>query len=203
MSGPAPAEVYALVDELPDEFALTSDGRGNCIEASRLAVAAWRRMGLDCKPVACDVMAFNSVARVLHSARVPIREWPEFAWSVGVRSGGRDEHDGTGREPFRRFGWGGHVVVHGVGWFADLTAVQFNRPAKRIHVPGAVVGPLVDDVGVEHPLDDGGLIRWYWRPELRSYRSTPAWRQDVERRPLDELIECVRERMEAATCSDR
>lgn len=194
----APAEVDALVELLPEQFAWSDAERtkGNCIEVSRIAVAVWRRLGIDCKPVACDVVALNAAGRVLADTKVPIASWPSFAWSVGAESGGRIEHDGSGVEPHRLTAWSGHLVVHGRDWFADLTAQQFSRPDKRIVIDGAIVGPLNDGVGVEIGLDDGAVLRWYWQRAISSFRSTPAWRTDVQRELIDGLVERVRQHVE-------
>lgn len=181
-----PPELHALVDILPSRFALvdpreSSSGgpRGRCIEGTRLATAVLRHLGVDAAALACDVVAANRAGVALLAEGVPATEWPPHAWSIGVlcdipRSGANRQ------EPGRRRGFAGHVVACGDGWFCDLTAQQFHRPERGLVVDAALAGPYDPAVArVSHDLPRGAVLVWKWRPEVRSYRTTPAWRQDV------------------------
>ncbi len=196
-----PPEVRALCRILPDDFAIVdpseadaNDGirRGRCIEATRLAVGVMARLGIAARPMACDIAAINAVALPLVKAGAPASTWPPDAWSTGTscdayRSGANRS------EPYRRgAGFAGHVVVVGNDWFCDLTVEQYHRPHIGIRIPGVIIGPYGGDGGVVIPLAGGGELVWWWRPEFRSYRTTPAWRQDVDYRLTTALAERVR-----------
>lgn len=194
-----PLVVEALVEALPDDFATTvgiQGRKGRCIEAVRIVTAILPRMGVPCRPLACDVRAAGSLALDLLARRVPPARWPDQARIVEVECDA-EVSGASFQEPNRRKGFGGHLVVVGDDWFLDVTAPQFHRPDRGIHVPGALSGPYdpADD-GVEHSLDEGGLIRWLWRPEVARWRRTPAWRQDIPHHSAETLSAAIRRRLE-------
>lgn len=198
---PVPPEVDALVAFMPDDFAIVrqtpAGPKGRCIEATRIGVAFLRAAGVECWPMACEVQALNPLARRLTEQGVPIALWPDDAWSVGVRI---EEVPGdSADEPHRRVGFSCHVVIRGPGWFCDLTAPQLHRPDRGIHVPGAIAGPAGDDRGVEVTMSDGSVIRWFWRPDFRRYRNTPAWRQDVPHELVARARAAIREKVTASS----
>lgn len=195
----APAAVNRLVEVLPEWVAVIGYReveargqrmrvpRGNCIEASKLAVAVWRRLGIECKAMACDVDAANATGLLALAASGG--RSIGAGWSVGVRCEPDAEANSLVIDRNPEGSFFGHLVVVGDDWFADVTAAQFHRPEIGIHVPGAVVGPYdPEDQGVQRLLDGGGMIRWYWRPEWKRWRVTRAWRQDVPRDLVDALI---------------
>lgn len=195
-----PAEVSALVRLLPDDFATTInpiDGRrrGRCVEACRIVRAVLGQLGVQTRPMACDVMAANAQAVELINQGLPAQSWGVGAWSIGCCC------DSTrpapiSDEPARKRGFGGHLVLVGDGWFVDLTAQQFHRPELGIVVASALVGRWHEDqVAAELDLPRGGLLRWLWRPEIRSYRTVPAWRQDVGSEDTRNLVAAVRARL--------
>lgn len=182
----AEADMAALIRTLPADFAMveaheTADNRrkGRCVEATRIAVAVMRRLGHDVGPLACDVMAANSAAWRLIGERVPVTRWPPNAWSKGAMCDLTPSAP-IRQEPGRRKGFGGHLVVVGDGWFADLTAEQFHAPDLGILCADAIIGAYRPDEATELSLPRGGHVMWSWRPEVRSYRTVPAWRQDVD-----------------------
>ena len=200
-AGGVPAEVEHLVAVLPEGWAVTTEtpdgsARGRCIESTRLALAVLAELGVGCRPMACEVMVFNQAAWERYQARTPKADWPAGCWSVGVAVEG-GETGGSLTEPYRRPGWAGHLVVHGGHWFADFTAEQFHRPAHGITMTGAVVAPVDPEaVGVQAEMETGGTVAtWWWRPEVRGYRTTPAWRQDIPRTTVVGLAGLVRRRM--------
>lgn len=199
MSRYLPPEAEALVETLPDSFATTIgiEGlKGRCVEASRIAVAVLSKMGTSCRAMACDADALNAAAEAARLADTPSNEWPVDAYSVGMRCDdtvtGRNFH-----EPARRRGFAGHLVVVGDDWFVDLTAAQLSRPDRGIVIPGAMAGPYVPgDTGVQCLLGDGAALRYFWRPEIAHWRTTPAWRQDIPPLLMDAAIRAIRHRLD-------
>lgn len=180
-----PPEVTRLVEILPAGFAVTKEnGRGRCIEAARLATAVLRRAGVGARPMACDVVAFNADALALFDQGVPITDWPPTAWTRGASC----DHDHPGpnlSEPYRRVNPGGHLVVASTvddTWFVDLTVQQYHCPEQGIVIEAAIAADEVDwdHGGIRWPLSTGGAVEWYWRPQIKAFRTTPAWRQDVD-----------------------
>lgn len=204
----APPEVDAFVDLLPSCFPLVKGlkgWKGRCIEACRLATALLPKIGVPCKALACDVNAVNAKAFELMTAGVPVSQWPKStdAWWVAIRC----DYPSSGanfQEPDRRRGFGGHLVVVGEDWFLDLTAQQLHRPQYGILVRHPLTGPYDPaERGVEHLLDRGGRVHWYWRPEVKRWRTTPAWRQDVSRDLIKAMATAVAKRMEGAPDGER
>lgn len=85
---------------------------------------------------------------------------------------------------------GGHVVIVGkVGsskFLLDLSAYQFNRPARGIHIPEArLVGfrkPLVGSWAVGSQLAGGGLLGWRAHPKehASTWQQAPDWTLPAE-----------------------
>lgn len=138
---------------LPEDFATTRgpDGRrrGRCVAATRVARAVLADLGVQSRPLACDVMAANAAAVRLIAEGIGADGWPPAAnaWSIGSRCDSTPPAP-IANEPDRRRSFGGHLVLVGHGWFADLTAQQFHRPQLGILVPGAIVGPYDEDLVV-------------------------------------------------------
>lgn len=190
-------DLRALADLLPPTFAMveaheTADGRrkGRCVEATRIVVAIMRRLGHEAGPLACDVIAANRAAAALMAARVPITAWPPEAWSMGALCDITPSAPIL-QEPGRVKGFGGHLVVAGARWFADFTVEQYHRPSRGIVLGTAILGPR-DGESAEIDLPRGGRLMYTWRPEVRRYRTVPAWRQDIDHHFEAELVERVR-----------
>lgn len=184
----APPEVGRLIEWLPDDFWRAGPNVGRCIEAARICVAAWRRAGVDCKAVACDVWAFNAKGWGLANLNVAAADWPADAWSVGCDCDDRSLHTSRSDGSTSRFN--GHVVIVGAGWLADVTAQQFHRPSKGIVLHGAVLAERPDDERepVAYRADTTTVV-YRLRPEMASWRLTPAWRQDLDYATLDRLVD--------------
>lgn len=200
MTDIGPPEVRAFVASLPDDWATViglQGEKGNCIESARLATTVLPKLGVPCTAMACDVIVSNRSASDLIDHGVPLADWPPGAWSVGVDC----DYQSPGasfQEPERRRGFGGHLVVVGDGWFLDATAPQFARPRQGIVVLAALVGPYDPEVpSATYDLPRGGTYSWRWRPEVKRWRTTPAWRQDISRQLLDAMTDAIARRMEA------
>lgn len=156
-------------------------------------------LGVDHKPLPCAVWAANAAGLALADAKVPVEEWPEEAFSIGV------DPDYTPPGPTRLDQWWGHLCIAGSDWLMDLTAQQFHRPQRGVIVEG---GLLVTDLPVDLTKDNtqmleadlrgGGTIRYISRNELARWRMSSAWRQDVAPQIIDmvcsSVIDKLRER---------
>jgi transglutaminase-like putative cysteine protease len=166
---------------LPKEAAVVDAGgkqRGRCIEVTRIAVAVLRRLKIPARALACDTIVFNEAARALYDSGVPVEDWPSAAWSGGTMCSTPQQGPNLS-EPHRVAGFGGHLVMAGDGWFADYTLQQYHRPARGVIITAAFCAEVVfGSCGARLELDHGGVVEWYWRPQVKSYRTTPAWRQD-------------------------
>lgn len=175
---------------------------GTCIETTRAAVAVLRRLRLDARPLPVAVHAVNARAELLHVRRVPVEQWPSDAWSVGIVDLGVQSYDSLD-EPSRRTGWAGHLIVAGPDWLLDLTAQQFSRPDHDLHIDGAMLGLSLrfdpTREGTRVALPRGGAIRYLPQPWHKAWRSTPAWRQDIDPRRLAAFVEVVRRRADRRT----
>lgn len=196
---PAAAErdLRALCDLLPPSFAMveaheTADGRrkGRCVEATRIVVAIMRRLGHQAGPLACDVIVANRAAVEMMARRVPLTKWRPGAWSVGAVCDITPSAPIL-QEPGRLKGFGGHLVVAGAGWFSDMTAEQYHRPDRGIVLSTAIMAPLTPK-STEIDLPRGGRLMYTWRPEVRSYRTVPAWRQDIDHDFETDMVARVR-----------
>lgn len=144
-----------------------------CILASRTAVETFRYFGVDAEAVPVTVIVCNAVAFPLLQSEVPLADWPETAWSIGVGLGGTNP---TGYEA--------HMVVRipDVAW-VDLTAGQFSRPQRGIPVPDVIW--LEATNGTDGPgrqwrhaqLHDDA--HYLWRElDDQSFRDAPDWRRN-------------------------
>lgn len=204
--------IDAFVETYPDGLSVEG-GRGTCIETSKVAVAVLGRLGVACKAVAADVGAFNASAWLAYQAGVPFEEWPKGAYSVGVGCGIQEIDEtslASAQEPHRTSGFVGHVVVVGDDWLLDMTAPQLHRPDHGIIVVGPVLVGPVPGIGGKDPYSvdlavAGSMTRisYVTRPEIKRYRTSPAWRNDTGfREAVDTLVERTREHMEGANVGD-
>jgi len=173
------------VTSWPDGTAIDeATGQGACIESARLLVDALRRLGIsDARALAVDVVYGNAASKAVRST--PIEDWPPEAYTVGAVIGDPGITPRSAREPGRRKGFVGHVVVVGEDWLIDMTAQQFHRPDHGIVIEGAVCAGGLDGISskqrheLELDLPEGGWVRYVTRPEVKSYRTSNAWRNEV------------------------
>lgn len=129
------------------DFALTtrqatSDNFENvntCILTSRIGLGVLERFGLKARLQPVHVLAQNIAAYHLAHQQVPVEQWPDDAWSVGV---------GPGMEARPRH-WPGHLVIvlrqpGSPRVLIDLTADQFDRPERNLKVGGPVFMNIAD-----------------------------------------------------------
>lgn len=186
-----PVEILRVVEVLPDAFAWAETGRGRCIEAARLLTVVSQRLSIPVRPLACDVTVMNLAAVTAADQDLPMLEWPADAALLYASCDGENPSTASLTEPYRHSAFPGHLVVAGLGWFLDATAPQFSRPDHQIDIGGAISGPYQpDEPSTAVVLDNGVAVSWRWRPEIKSWRNTPAWRQDIPGHLL-ELLEAV------------
>jgi hypothetical protein len=104
-----------------------------CIETARALHETLQAFKLPSKLLPVDLLVQNPLAFKLSRDDVPISDWPEQAWSVGVM----DSPNAKAENDKRTGGWEGHMLVRVArDWLCDPNAGQFFRPGK-INMPDA------------------------------------------------------------------
>lgn len=164
-----------------------------CILAAAVSREALKYFGLgpktDVVPVAAT--ATNEDGYEYVRAEVPAVAWPDEAWAVYAGSQSKDLDPGRG--------WSGHMAVLVDGYYVDLTAAQFDRPAKEIETGGALLihrsqFELVEFGGGSYwhvPLVKGHYL-WHPEPKNDRYRGTPDWTRN-RRHFAGDVIRYMRE----------
>lgn len=116
------------------------DAANTCILTTRVGQMVLDEFGISSRPTPVFVTVHNREAWDLSQHGIPVSQWPETAHSVGVNE---DSHLS------RQTGWNGHLVLlvrqpgH-LRLLVDLTADQFDRPARNLVVGGPVFMDLPD-----------------------------------------------------------
>lgn len=104
-----------------------------CVLASKVLLVSLTEAGIEAWAEPTYAVASNAASWPLRS--VPFEQWPDAAWSVGVRPGDRIS---PGSYP-------GHLVVmayiDGGLMLVDGSAGQFSRPLKNMTIPSVLVVP--------------------------------------------------------------
>lgn len=142
-----------------------------CIAASRVGVTVLQRFGIDGHGETVVAMAGNAAFRF----------WRDGGFKGEPPSGARVVEIDTTVERTPKT-YPGHVVivgrVQGKYFMLDLSAPQFDRPAKQIHVSEGIYA-LTDTRPGRLTLDlpGGGFIAYGAHPDpLLSFRDSPDWR---------------------------
>jgi hypothetical protein len=152
----------------------------HCINGTRVAVQALRRLGIKAKPISVGFMLFNKAAHDLMVADVPIARWPEHAHSLGRGPG----HNGAPASPGM---WDGHLIAEGDGFTLDLSAGAMNRPGKIESKPWVIWQNLPPTGQVCLEQDNGQVMyleRW---PANNGWRQSPGW-QRLHGAEVDEIL---------------
>lgn len=170
-----------------------------CVLSTRIGLAVLEAVGVPAIAQPVFVTVYNREGWRLTQERVPVDEWPEDAHSVGVDP--QNLFKGGG-------GWNGHLVlvIRVPGQprtLIDLTADQFDRPAKGMLVGGPVFMDIAPDA-VWSPRDPlftmagtGGDLLVSYRPmppgqsAARVWRDSPDWNVSEDR--LAEFVEVILE----------
>ena len=145
-----------------------------CILATRTLGAVFERLnGWSWEALPCASLAANAAAVELLEARVPVEEWPEVAWSVGVDDDPADVNPGR---------YAGHLVLvldTGAGLqLVDGALGQFSRPHRGLVVPEMVRFDIEDAWAPVHSVEFEAGTKVMWRPSKRlgkSHRVAPDW----------------------------
>lgn len=143
----------------------------SCVATTRVLLAALRNLGVRAKPYAVGVLVFNKAGWELSEQQVPIEQWPDEAWTLGVTA--------TGAVSGKR--WDGHLIavaadpVAARWWLLDGSLDQLSRPAK-----GIVLRPLAMPLQVPgQPItftDESGTRVIYASPQSAGrWRDAPDW----------------------------
>lgn len=164
-----------------------------CIAASTIVSDALSFFGVECEPMAVDIIAYNKAGREASDAGLPISEWPDEAWSVG------SDHD----RPVGGPGYDGHLVVYFPGkGFVDLTCNQYRKPDKGIAVEAPIWVELPDDYEMgkwlELPRPDGTKVVYRLRPDQKRWKHAKDYRSPYRKRFAGEMIRHIRGVMAAS-----
>lgn len=139
----------------------------HCILGARVAVEVGRYFGVPITERSTDTLVANALAWKLIGEAVPVEEWPDEAWTIGVN------HESPGN------GYPGHVIAESEHFVIDLSAAQFARTKKGIKGE-ALLAPKLDGFDWSASLvissaDDGTVI--VYKPMTdTTYKTAPDWR---------------------------
>ncbi|KQP62920.1 hypothetical protein [Nocardioides sp. Leaf285] len=176
-----------------------------CVATTAIGVRVLEHYGITARPTSVWVSAINGKGFRLREQGVHPSQWPDDAWSIGVRPGMRATDVSLDA---RTGGWDGHLVLilrrpGGGRTLIDLTADQFDRPQRDLHVHGPVFMDIPRESAwtprdpmsaITHrgasPEQSGSAsanptIVEYWPtppadPETRRWRTSPAWTSVME-----------------------
>lgn len=145
----------------------------SCIASTRIGIDVLRGFGLRSYPIATRVVAYNAAAARLVTARVPVDEWPDEAWSVGIQGSGVSK---AGE-------WDGHLVIglrdsDGREGVLDLSADQMSRPTRGLEITPILFHPPTWPFGATLA---NGVVIAYGKIKSRSFKSSPDWSKDRAR----------------------
>lgn len=140
----------------------------HCINGARVVTRALEKLGIPSRAVSVQFLLFNRPAWMLFNQDVPLSEWPDEAWSLGIGPNVTAAVRGTK--------WDGHVVVEGEGWVLDISAMQFNRPGRIVIDGPRLLPPLPTNGKFLELHDERGqvLLIKPW-PENNGWRSAGGW----------------------------
>ena len=155
-----PVTVVKAIAEHVRAAVLTRYAADSCIASTAVFIDVGNWLGLGTSPVAVNVLAANPAALqvMAEDPMPPVDQWPPDAWTVGVNAD----------QPAREGGWPGHLVavLHGRrDRLVDVSADQFDRPARDLRCPSPALGRLPDGWGagaecVTHLHRYGTMLRW-------------------------------------------
>jgi hypothetical protein len=173
------AELWAEGDPFNYDFG----GLGFCVEVSRLGLEVLQRVGVNAKPLPCELMIAN-LSGTQHIIRnVPVSQWPDDAWSLGVLA--RDNPLGSP--------WNAHLVIEwtgrsGVTGLLDLDLGRHSRPDYGICLrPTSYAWPDGNTESMWGMLGDDSFVRWTAARHLTNFKRVEAWRQ----RPDPALVSTI------------
>lgn len=174
--------VAVVREEVLKEFHADS-----CIASVKILSEVLDYFGHSSEPLPVIVCVFNAPAFQSLTAGIPMEDWPEEAWSVGIT--------GTGESKEKR--WDGHLVAMVDGkWLVDPSLDQASRPARNI-----TMSPVVLDATEWNEHDrkdtwswqraDGVTLMYKLMPKPGMWRNAPDWtskRESARRRVVGSAI---------------
>ncbi len=109
----------------------------SCVLASRVANEVFDYFGIPNEVIPVSAIAMNEKMDNYWKQSVPMEQWEDDAYSVGVMPdiritpNGIDRRDGMGFE--------GHLIVTTPSYLLDLSALQFHRPKYNIVTNGPLI----------------------------------------------------------------
>ena len=148
----------------------------SCILSTRVLMNVLDYLGIEAKPVAVTVVAFNSKGWELHNAGKPLED--DDAWSVGIEGTGKRRRNAT----TGRMDWDGHLIaLTDDGYVLDPSLDQLSRPAKALTLTplaSKLSAPLRHDNHQGFARNDGTVILYRLLDLPNSSWSNSAdWRQ--------------------------
>lgn len=149
----------------------------SCIATTRILVDVLDYFSISVRPVAVMFRAYNALSTKMMIDEVPVEDWPEEAWSVGII---------PGQKPTSSNNWPGHLVALHRAYLLDGSLDQASRPDK-----GLLLGPgvfkLPDEWDRQEKLlwrreDNVTLIYEPMRDVI--WRRSPDWRRGAFKREI-------------------
>ena len=196
----APDEGVTIEDALVLSWQLNNADRwfdntkGWCVNGTRLGIDALAHFLTLAWPVCFDTAWHNETGRRMIQEKIPAELWPVEAHGVACLVD----------DPLLDGSIGGHMCLATNEWVVDLTATQFERPHKDIHIEGPLQFRSEHlhqhrDWGVTIPNPAGGQV-WY-RPRNipASFWMAPGWVRPAERAHVEAIVAGMNEVMDNPT----
>lgn len=181
MSGPASpsadrqvAKLTQIAHAVRAEVLRTHHDR-SCLMSTRVLIETAKYFGVYAKPVPVKTAFLNGAAIAAMEQELPLEQWPDDAWSVGI--------EGTGQKGVRNDpkGWDGHMVAVTKTVLVDPSADQMSRPEKGMPLE-AFAAPIPtewstgDQPTVFRAGGPGGLVLIYTPMTTPGpWRDSPDW----------------------------
>lgn len=166
------AERLHHITEVTRKHILTEWHADSCIASTRVLMTVLDYFGYPSEPMPVRLAVFTRQGWDMAERGVPVAEWPNEAWSVGI--------NGSGATNGKR--WDGHLVVSLVvddnRFMLDPSIDQVSRPQRGIILTPSIFGieewPAGTPLRFERPSD--GLVIMYDRlVDAGSWRRSPDW----------------------------
>lgn len=144
--------VYLLIQaweqlNLTDHFFGDGNLSGWCVNSGRIGLDVLDKLNVAANVAVWDVIVGNDAGEQYLTNEIPVAEWPDHAWTVGV-------HQSQAATPGHI---SGHVVIEVAGGVLDLSAPQFTRPKYGMNCPGPLF--LDSSFRIEGEADSGFYVK--------------------------------------------
>ncbi len=168
---------------------LTEYNVPSCVETVRVGIEVGRYFGYTITPQPVTLMIATREWDEFVAEHGYVPEARQYGWSLGTHGGNIDSGGNA---------WGGHLAgLAPGGVYLDLSADQFDRPAKGLRVTGPMCAAGIDleqlarGIVLESP--DGTVIYRATATDDQAWRRFPAWtkRASVIRRCAGQAIRAL------------